>query len=409
MMMISFAFLLLTCAHVVHSTATKHGGPPPSFLGFSSESRSRSADTFNHSTPGLMKELADKATLQAGPTPFIDAGADVTVMWDSMPNPESHDWIGLYCGEESGVSPNNVLDWMYVPLVNESGSAVFRNLINMRCNYFFRYYRDLPDGSYGLMAESNEVVPLNGFNAPMHGRLSLTGQVNEMQVTWTSGSTAQAHQGVRYSRNCAVQQSSGGWDGEVYNISAPTTYEATDMCQVPATTVGQATFRPVGYFHTVTLTALEPGTEYCYQFGNDIDGWSSIDSFYSSMTTGADQGVTLIAYGDMGVGASPAATSTLLRVAAEIDEVDLLLHFGDISYARGYGYIWEQFLYLIEPVATKIAYMVSIGNRTWSALLLCVVAEKPRLLIVVIVFFVHVPTKHMSICLMQCIRLPSLF
>jgi hypothetical protein len=204
---------------------------------------------------------------------------------------------------------------------------------------------------------------MGGFNVPMQGRLSLTGNVNEMQVTWTSGSAEQPHQGVRYSRDCAVKQSPGAWDGEVYNTTAPMTYEASDMCQSPATTVSQELFRPVGFFHTVTLTTLTPNNEYCYQFGNDVDGWSSLESFYSSMTTGADEGVTLIAYGDMGVGQSPAATSTLLRVAAEVDEVDLLLHFGDISYARGYGYIWDQFMGLIEPVSTKIPYMVSIGNR----------------------------------------------
>lgn len=366
--MIASGFLLLTCAHVVHSAEKKHGGPPPSFLGFSNESREHRADSIlREQTASMKKDMYDQATLQAGPTPFMDAGADVTVMWDSIPAPESYDWIGMYCGEETGVSATNVLDWLYVPLVNESGSAVFRSLINMRCNYFFRYYRDLPDGSYGLIAESNEVMPSGGFNVPMHGRLSLTGKVDEMQVTWTSGSAAQGQQGVRYSRDCTVKQSpgtdAGVWDGVVFNSTAPTTYEASDMCQAPATTVSQHKFRPVGFFHTVTLSSLKPSTEYCYQFGNDVDGWSPVDSFYSAVTSGADQGVTLIAYGDMGVGASPAATSTLLRVAAEIDDVDLLLHFGDISYARGYGYIWEQFLVLIEPVSTKIPYMVSIGNR----------------------------------------------
>ena len=306
--------------------------------------------------------LEGKATLEAGPSPFVDTGSDITVTWDQVSEPNSYDWIGLYCGEESGVSATNVLDWFYVPLVNESGSAVFRDLINMRCNYFFRYYRDLADGSYGLIAESNEVTPVGGFNIPMHGRVSLGDKLDEMQVTWTSGSVAQRDQFVRVSKDCLVQKG-GEWDGVVSNATAPTTYKAGDMCQKPAVTVSQQLYRPVGFFHTVVLAGLQPETEYCYQFGNDEDGWSSIYSFKTPPSPGPDEEVTFVAYGDMGVGQSPAATSTLLRIAAEVEDVDLLLHFGDISYARGYGYIWEQFHYLIEPVSTKIPYMVSIGNR----------------------------------------------
>jgi len=36
----------------------------------------------------------------------------------------------------------------------------------------------------------------------------------------------------------------------------------------------------------------------------------------------------------------------------------LTLHIGDISYARGWGYLWEWFMQLIEPVATQTPYMV---------------------------------------------------
>jgi hypothetical protein len=39
----------------------------------------------------------------------------------------------------------------------------------------------------------------------------------------------------------------------------------------------------------------------------------------------------------------------------------LALHIGDISYARGWGFVWDYFFDLVEPVAATIPYMVCIG------------------------------------------------
>ncbi len=41
----------------------------------------------------------------------------------------------------------------------------------------------------------------------------------------------------------------------------------------------------------------------------------------------------------------------------------LVLHFGDIAYAMGRGYLWEQFMSIIEPTAKHIPYMVTVGTR----------------------------------------------
>jgi acid phosphatase type 7 len=60
------------------------------------------------------------------------------------------------------------------------------------------------------------------------------------------------------------------------------------------------------------------------------------------------------------------ASGTVSRVLQDIGEshgLDFLLHFGDISYARGVGFVWEQWHALIEPVSARIPYMVSIGNH----------------------------------------------
>ena len=39
---------------------------------------------------------------------------------------------------------------------------------------------------------------------------------------------------------------------------------------------------------------------------------------------------------------------------------------GDISYAEGYAYIWEQWFWLTEPYATLVPYMVGIGNHEYD-------------------------------------------
>ncbi len=51
-----------------------------------------------------------------------------------------------------------------------------------------------------------------------------------------------------------------------------------------------------------------------------------------------------------------------------------MLHVGDISYANGDPDIWDSFMDGIEPVASRVPYMVAIGNhevssRWWAATL----------------------------------------
>lgn len=54
-------------------------------------------------------------------------------------------------------------------------------------------------------------------------------------------------------------------------------------------------------------------------------------------------------------------------IQAEMNDKQLLLHIGDISYARGYESQWEQFHDQIEPISTRLPYMTAIGNheRDW--------------------------------------------
>jgi hypothetical protein len=40
------------------------------------------------------------------------------------------------------------------------------------------------------------------------------------------------------------------------------------------------------------------------------------------------------------------------------EESDFLLHVGDISYCNGDQFCWDEFFEMIEPIASKKAYMV---------------------------------------------------
>lgn len=68
--------------------------------------------------------------------------------------------------------------------------------------------------------------------------------------------------------------------------------------------------------------------------------------------------------------ASCSAASTILRLQEEVDAPsnpsDLILHVGDLSYANGDPEIWDTFMDSIEPVASRVPYMVAIGNHEYG-------------------------------------------
>ena len=45
---------------------------------------------------------------------------------------------------------------------------------------------------------------------------------------------------------------------------------------------------------------------------------------------------------------------------------DIILHFGDLSYARGRGYIWDQFMTQMTWISERVPYMVGVGNHEYD-------------------------------------------
>lgn len=310
-------------------------------------------------TPGPLKPysfaIRDTATLTASPD-SIDDGQTVTVSWSGLDAGQNIDVIAVYCPYGSNNNPSDYLDTKTIGSQNKgSGSVTFSNLINMRCNYGFRYLR--LDAETTILAESGSVTMRAGLNAPMHGRIALTGKSDEMRIMWTSN--AAGPNVVRF----GLQP--GQYTHEVSGTN--TTYTADMMCGLPSTLTAQQYFRNPGLFHDVLLTGLQPNTYYYYVFGSVTENlWSEEQTFRSAKIPSGSTGVRFVAYGDMGVDSVPRGMTTMERISEESSHTDFLLHFGDISYARGLGYVWEQFFHILEPISQRIPYMVSSGNHEYD-------------------------------------------
>ncbi len=80
--------------------------------------------------------------------------------------------------------------------------------------------------------------------------------------------------------------------------------------------------------------------------------------------------LSFAAFGDMGDSAhlqakSPGAGATLttLKRLVDLGQLGLIAHVGDLSYANGNPSLWSSFLDSIEPLASRVPYMVSEHRR----------------------------------------------
>lgn len=124
--------------------------------------------------------------------------------------------------------------------------------------------------------------------------------------------------------------------------------------------------------HHAVMPNLQPDTTYYYSCGDAQGGWSPVLSFQTAPATSRPFKVAV--FGDMGLENSQ-DTFKMLRDLA--DDVSLMWHVGDISYAdddflRGgilsiflnhYEPSWNQYMNLMQSVAAKVPYMVLPGNH----------------------------------------------
>ena len=297
-----------------------------------------------------------EATLVVSPS-LIENGGSVVLKWTNIPDPSrrmrNSDWIALFC--PSSASSNRFIDlWPVSELItfypSSRGRAEFI-LFNVRTDCQFRYFTN--DSYVELVAVSDNVNFVDSAEAPLHGHLSLTGDASKMRVQWTTC--------VQYVATVKYGICGSKLDKISRGISR--TYAAQDMCGPPANLSFH--FIHPGYMHDVTLTGLVPNTRYCYRYGSPGFKYSPERSFVSPIKPGADTPFKFVAYGDMDISLPPGSFTTAELVTRDIIDngVSLVLHVGDLSYAVGLGYRWDQWMTLIEPYSTLAPYMITVGNH----------------------------------------------
>jgi len=170
---------------------------------------------------------------------------------------------------------------------------------------------------------------------PEQIHLSLGGQPDMMSVSWVTleaGEDVYVEYGEkRWSLDMKVEGNVdtykiGGWKGAIYRA---------------------------------TMTGLKSDTEYYYRVGSS-NGHSHTKSFKTLKHNGP------IRYGviaDMGYGEKSDDTVKQLTSLVEKGQIDVIVHSGDLGYADGYQPHWDVFFNKIEPIASKVPYMVTPGNH----------------------------------------------
>lgn len=349
----------------------------------------------------LSKIAVHKASIAIQSSAYVEASPSLlgikgeTVQWVNVKfgcaSPAATDWIGVFspakfngstCSPESGPEEDQSPLLCTAPIkfqyanystanyVKTGNGSLKLRLINQRADFAFALFAGGLTNPV-LLAISNTISFLNP-KAPVYPRLSQGKLWNEMAVTWTSG----------YNIDEAIPVVKWGPEEQeemaFLSPAGTLTFSRNSMCGSPARTVG---WRDPGFIHTSFLKDLWPNTKYRYKVGHRLlNGsyvWSPVYVFQASPYPGQDSLQRVIIFGDLGKAErdgsneysnyQPGSLNTTDRLVEDLDNIDIVLHIGDLSYANGYLSEWDQFTSQIEPIASRVPYMVASGNheRDW--------------------------------------------
>lgn len=303
------------------------------------------------------------------------SGQWITVSWSGVPSPDPSDLLAVYSPPDAyaaGSAPVKFANASDAPshLASGGGSLALR-LVNLRADIRVVLVRGGPDQP--AVVARGPVIRNRNPNEPSGIHLMRTRSPSEMLVQFTTRDAAQP----------VAQYGRAGGALEFTVPARSATYGASDMCGGPASGEG---FLDPGMLHTALLTGLQPGERYRYRVGDAASGLFSAEySFRGAPAPGPDQTVHILTLADQGVGevdgsfaameyrpaADVAARAIVDGLAAAPDgrPYSLVLHNGDIAYARGYAALWDAWLYQQQELAARVPYMVCQGNheRDWPA------------------------------------------
>eukprot|EP00960_Hanusia_phi_P038891 753651-Hanusia_phi.AAC.2 len=302
--------------------------------------------------------------LSATPSVLEANGDFVQVSWHGVPGKNGTlYWIGMY----------NVDDDVTVvaPIKYQSvggrykGTLTFQVVNPRKDTIFYLFQNDIT--SAVLVSKSN-IVTFKNPNMPAGGRLAYTNKPDEMLVSWTANFAGANSMVVQW-----------GPAPETLNMQAValgrTTYTRDDMCGGDA---GGKGFRDPGVFYSAMMNGLQSNQLVYYRYGSPETGFSDVRSFRTRGSADSSE-ISFFAFGDLGMHApdesvqysdsfpSLNTTETMYSDLLADPSVAFVLHIGDISYARGFVSVWDQFHKQIEEISTRIPWMVGIGNheRDW--------------------------------------------
>ncbi|KAK1274201.1 putative inactive purple acid phosphatase 2 [Acorus gramineus] len=320
-------------------------------------------------------------SLSVTPTSLARSGDSVHITWSGLDSPNLLDWIGIYSPPDS--PDDDFIGYVFLsksPNWAAGSGSVDLPLVNLRSDYQFRLFR-WSEAEINPKRHDHDQNPLPqtkrragvsarvGFDGTGPARaeqvhLAFTDEVDEMRVVFVAGDRSKRF--VKYGEG--ERRLDRTAEAEVKR------YERSDMCDAPANkSVG---WRDPGFIHDGVMKGLKKGRRYYYKVGSDEKGWSPI---YSFMSRDPDSNETIaFLFGDMGA-STPYTTfrrtqdesiltiKWILRdIEALGDKAAFVSHIGDISYARGYSWIWDEFFNQIEPIASKVPYHVCIGNHEYD-------------------------------------------
>ncbi|XP_020583862.1 probable inactive purple acid phosphatase 1 [Phalaenopsis equestris] len=334
-----------------------------------------------------------RATIAIDDSAYIKASPEVlglkgqTDGWVTLeykhPNSSNDDWIGVFspakfssavCKPESGREEAPLLctspiKFQYANYSSSDYTATGNGfqklqLINQRGDFSFAMFSGGLSNPK-LIAISNTITFANP-KAPLYSRLAQGKIWNEMTVTWTSG------YGIDEAQPFVEWGPNGG--DQTRSPAGTLTISRSSMCGSPAKTVG---WRDPGFIHTSFLKDLWPNLIYTYKLGHRLFNgsyvWSRSYIFKASPYPGQDSLQQIVIFGDMGKAEAdgsnefanfqPGSLNTTYQLIRDLKNIDLVLHIGDLCYANGYISQWDQFTAQIEPIASRVPYMVGSGNH----------------------------------------------
>ncbi|KAF4727368.1 hypothetical protein FOZ63_007214 [Perkinsus olseni] len=245
--------------------------------------------------------------------------------------------------------------------LDDSTNEYQLNLVNPRGGGYTVSYRT----ANGSEVCSTDLTFAQGDDEPTQAHVTVVGDGN-LQVHWVSASSLRGS--VSYQRPGTTAPT------RYDETSSPRTYRAQDMCSAFAIFIG---FRDPGYFHSVTIPNLEPGSVITIHNAASV---SRSFSPHPRIPSGDPTRHSVALLGDLGVNGNyisgahglgtmefppPDPSPSLVHLQGN-ERLRLTMLYGDLAYANGYGIIWDQFGAEMEDrFAMRTPFVTSVGNHEY--------------------------------------------